>query len=89
LHSHVVAYVPSNVVKDIMTQYDPEERIGKWIVIFLEYDMDIKPRKMIKGQGLSKLMTRSNYDMFGDNFSCGSVKKFKTRNNATSIPEVS
>jgi hypothetical protein len=57
VHSCVVGYVPNNVVKDIMTQYDPEERIGKWIVILLEYDMKIKPTNMIKGQGISKLMT--------------------------------
>jgi hypothetical protein len=31
LHSHVVAYVPSNSVKEIPTQYDLEGRRGKWI----------------------------------------------------------
>jgi hypothetical protein len=52
-HSHV----PSNVVKYILTESNPEGRRGKWIAFFLEYNLDIKPTKMIKGQGLSKLIT--------------------------------
>jgi hypothetical protein len=32
LHSHIIAYVPSNSVKDILTQPDPEGRRGKWIM---------------------------------------------------------
>ena len=34
-HSHVVAYVPSSVVKRILTQPDPEGRRAKWIVVLL------------------------------------------------------
>jgi len=68
LHSHIVAYVPSNVVKDILTQSDPKGRRGKWTTILLEYDFEIKPTKFIKGQGISKLMTQSNYDVLGLNF---------------------
>jgi hypothetical protein len=33
----------------------------KWIVVILEYDIEIKPTKLIKGQGLSKLMFESNF----------------------------
>jgi hypothetical protein len=56
LHSHVIAYVPSNSVKDILTQHDPKGRRGKWIVAMMEYDLEIKPINLIKGQGLAKLM---------------------------------
>ena len=62
LHSHIIAHVPTSVVKNILTQPDPEGRRGKWITIMLEYDLEIKPTKLIKGQGLAKLMTQSNYD---------------------------
>jgi hypothetical protein len=68
LHSHVIAYVPSNFVKDILTQPDPEGRRGKWITVMLEYDLEIKPTKLIKGQGLEKLMAQSNCDVLGINF---------------------
>jgi hypothetical protein len=36
-------------VKDILTQLDPEGKRGKWIVVLLEYDLEIKPTKLIKG----------------------------------------
>jgi hypothetical protein len=35
LHSHVLAYVPNSVVKDILTQPDPEGKRGKWIAALL------------------------------------------------------
>jgi hypothetical protein len=61
LHSHTISYVPNVVVKDILTQYNPYGRRGKWIDVILEYDIEIKPTKMIKGQGLAKLMAESNF----------------------------
>ena len=63
LHSHIISHVPISVVKDILTQPDPEGRRGKWIAVLLEYDLDINPTKPIKGQGLAKLMAQSNYDL--------------------------
>ncbi len=67
LHSHIVAYVPSTVVKDILTQSDPDGKRGKWIAKLLEYDVDIKPTKLVKGQGLAKLMTQSKLDCLNIN----------------------
>lgn len=57
LHSHVIAYVPSTMVKDILTQPDPDGRRGRWISSLLDYDLEIKPTKLVKGQGLAQLMT--------------------------------
>ena len=71
LHSHVIAYVPSNSVKYILSQPDLEGRRGKWIAVMLEYDLEIKPKKSVKGQGLAKLMPQSNYDVLGINFIVG------------------
>jgi hypothetical protein len=85
LHSHVIAYVPSNSVKDILTQPDPEGRRGKWIVVMLEYDLEIKPTKMIKGQGLAKLMAQSNCDVLGINF----IADLSTNSEEETVPQVS
>jgi hypothetical protein len=60
--------VPRNFVKDILTQPDPKGRRGKWIAIMLEYDLEIKPAKLIKGQGIAKLMAQSNCNVLGINF---------------------
>jgi hypothetical protein len=49
LYSHTIAYVPISSVKEILTQPYPEGRRGKWIDVLLEYDLDIKPTKLIKG----------------------------------------
>jgi hypothetical protein len=68
LHSHTIAYVPNVVVKDILTQDNPDGRRGKWIVVILEYDIEIKPSKLIKGQGLAKLMDKSNFHALDINF---------------------
>jgi hypothetical protein len=68
LHSCVIVYVPSNSVKDILTQPNPEGRRRKWIAIMLEHDLEIKPTKLIKGQGLAKLMAQSNCNVLGINF---------------------
>jgi ribonuclease HI len=68
LHSHVIAYVPNTVVKDILTQDNPDGRRGKWIAVILEYDIEIKPTKLIKGQGLAKLMAESNLHALDINF---------------------
>jgi len=56
LHSHILAYVPNTAVKYVLVQTDPEGRRGKWIAALLEYDVEIKPTKLVKGQGLVKLM---------------------------------
>ena len=61
LHSHILAYVPNTIVKDVLVQTDPEGRRGKWIATLLEYDVEIKLTKLIKGQGLAKLMAKSNF----------------------------
>ena len=60
LHSHILAYVPNIFVKDILVQTDPEGRRGKWIAALLEYDVEVRPTKLVKGQVLAKLMAESN-----------------------------
>jgi hypothetical protein len=61
LHSKFIAYVPSTSVKDILIQPDIDGRRSKWIAKILEFDLEIKPTKLIKGQGLARLLAESNY----------------------------
>jgi hypothetical protein len=49
LHSKIISYVPSSIVKDVLLHVDYEGRRGKWIEKLLEYDVDLKPTKLIKG----------------------------------------
>jgi len=68
LHSKIIAYVPSSAIIDILVQPDSEGKRGKWIAKLLEYDVDIKPTKFIKGQGLAKLLVDSNCKALGLNY---------------------
>ena len=60
LHYKIIAYVPNATIKDILTQPDSEGKRGKWIPKIMEYDVDIKPIKLVKGHGLAKLLVDSN-----------------------------
>jgi hypothetical protein len=68
LHSRVTAYIPSASVKDILIQPDIDGRRGKWIAKILEFDLEIKPTKLVKGQGLAKLLAESNCKALGVSF---------------------
>jgi hypothetical protein len=68
LHSKVTTYVPSTSVKDILIQPDVDGRRGKWIAKILEFDLEIKPTKLVKGKGLSKLLVESNCRTLGISF---------------------
>ena len=57
VHSKVIAFVPNIVVKDVLLQLDIEGKRGRWIAKILEFDIEIRPTKLVKGQGLAHLMT--------------------------------
>jgi hypothetical protein len=67
LHSKVIAYVPTSTVKEILIQPDSDGRRGKWLEKIQEYDLEIKPTKLVKGQGLAKLLVESNLKSLGIN----------------------
>lgn len=68
LHSHIIAFVSSGVVRGILTQTDLDGKRGKWIAVILEYSIKIKPTKIIKGQQLDNLMAKSNFHALDINF---------------------
>lgn len=68
LHSHTISFVPSIAMKDILTQLDPEGKRAKWITVLLEYDIEIKHTKLIKVQGVEKLMDRLGVEDVDINF---------------------
>jgi predicted MarR family transcription regulator len=68
LQSKITAYVPSATVKDILIQHDIDGRRSKWIAKILEFDLEIRPTKLIKGQGLAKLLAEENCQALGISF---------------------
>jgi hypothetical protein len=57
-YNQIIAYVPYPIVMVVLAQQDCLGVIGKWVSKIQEYDLNIKPTKIIKGQGLAKMLTR-------------------------------
>jgi hypothetical protein len=68
LHSKVITYVPSSSVKDVLTQPDIDGKRARWIAKMIEFNSEVKPTKLVKGQGLAKLLTEENHKMLDINF---------------------
>lgn len=59
-YSRIVSYVTYLVVKDVLVQHDGLGAREKWIYRVQEYDLDIRPIKIIKGQGLDRMLVEGN-----------------------------
>jgi hypothetical protein len=68
LHSKIIVYVPSTSVKEIFIQPDIDGKRSKWISRILEFVLEMKPTKLVKGKGLSRLLDESNWKALGINF---------------------
>jgi len=58
LHSKIIAYVPSAAIKDVLTQPDADGRRAKWIAKLIEFNIELKPTKLVRGQGLARLLAK-------------------------------
>ena len=76
LYANVIACVPSATVKDVLTQPDIDGKRAKWIAKLIEFDVEVKPTKLVKGLGLAKLMAKENCELLmGINFTCVKLAK--------------
>jgi hypothetical protein len=66
-------------VKDVLTQPDIDGKRAKWIGKLIEFDIEVNPTKLVKGQGFSKLLTKENCDILDINFHWGNFSKFADR----------
>ena len=64
-------------MKDVLTQLDIDGKRAKWIAKLIEFDIEVKPTKLVKGLGLAKLMAKENCELMGINFTC--VKSAKVQ----------
>jgi hypothetical protein len=56
-------------------------RRGKWLAKIQEYDLEVKPTKLVKGQGLEKLLVESNLRALG-------INHFESKNPLPHIEEI-
>jgi hypothetical protein len=67
LHSRIIAYVPTSSIKDILVQPDNDDRRGRLLAKIQEFDLEVKPTKLVKGKGMEKLLAESNFRALGIN----------------------
>ena len=60
LQSKVIAYVPSGSVKDVLVQPDIDGERSKWVAKLIEFDIEIKLVKLVRGKGLARLLDEEN-----------------------------
>lgn len=63
LHSHATVFVPNSAVKSVLTQQDVgiNNRVS-WVSKIPEFNLDIKPTKMVRGKDLCKLMAENKFE---------------------------
>ena len=61
-YNKIKAYVPYQTLKDVLSQQDCKGTRGKWVSKIQEYDLEIKPTKILKGQGLFQMLTESDQE---------------------------
>ena len=59
LRSHTKVIVPHTAVRALLIQKEPGDQRGNWLTTLQEYDLEIKPTKLVKGQGLCKLVAEA------------------------------
>ena len=65
-------------MKDVLTQPDIDGKRAKWIAKLIEFDIEVKPTKLVKGLGLAKLRAKENCELMGVNFTCVNSEKLQT-----------
>ena len=65
LHSKVISYVPSIAIKEVLMQPNSDGKRSRWIAKILEYDLEVGPTKLVKGQGLMKLLDEGHCKALG------------------------
>lgn len=60
LKNHTKVMVPHPIVRSLCVQQKLGEQRVNWITTIQEYDIDIKLAKLVRGQGLCKLVAESH-----------------------------
>jgi hypothetical protein len=74
----MISYVPSSSVKEILIQPDIDGKRSKLIANILEFDLEMKLTKLVKGQCLARLLVESNCKEMGVNFMNANVVNQQT-----------
>eukprot|EP00253_Pinus_taeda_P013364 PITA_13364 len=60
LKTHTKIIVPFPAVRNLLVQKDVGEKRANWVTTLQEYDIEIKPTNIVKGQGFCKMMAEAS-----------------------------
>ena len=86
LHSKIIVYVPSAAIKYVLTQTDADGRREKWIAKMIEFNIELKPTKLVRGQGLAKLLAEENCRSLDMDFMCTIAENGQAEKEETTEP---
>eukprot|EP00253_Pinus_taeda_P010379 PITA_10379 len=67
LKAHTKVIVPFSAVRQLLIQRELGEKRANWVTTLQEYDLEIKPTKIVRGQGFCRLLAgASNIPKSGD-----------------------
>ena len=67
LKAHTKVIVPFSAVRQLLIQRELVEKRANWVTTLQEYDLEIKPAKIVRGQGFCRLLVgASNIPESGD-----------------------
>eukprot|EP00253_Pinus_taeda_P007508 PITA_07508 len=67
LKAHTKVIVPFSTVRQLLIQRELGEKRANWVTTLQEYDLEIKPAKIVRGQGFCRLLAEaSNISESGD-----------------------
>eukprot|EP00253_Pinus_taeda_P012670 PITA_12670 len=67
LKAHTKVIVPFSAVRQLLIQRELDEKRANWVTSLQEYDLEIKPARIVRGQGFCRLLAgASNIQESGD-----------------------
>ena len=56
LKTHTKIIIPFPAVRNLLVQKDVGEKMANWVTALQEYDLEIKPANIVRGQGFCKML---------------------------------
>ncbi len=79
--------MPSATIKDVLTQPDADGRRAKWMAMMIEFNIELRPTKLVSGQGLAMLLAEENFRSLYIHFLC-TIAKSSQRNEEEETTEI-
>lgn len=73
LKNKVFAIVPNPAVKLLLIKNELGERRAKWVTMLQEYDIEIQPIKLVRGQGLTRTMAEMDPNLVAQHYNLEDV----------------